>query len=335
MIDATINAATNAAMRLLSPGGRNARLTILIYHRVLARPDELQPDLPDAAAFDRQMQWVADTFNVLPLDVAVRRMNEGGLPHRAAAITFDDGYADNLTQAMPILQRRGLTSTFFISTGYLDGGRMWNDTISETIRRCRQDRLDLTELGLGVHALATLDDRRAAIQALQRATKYLPQAQRQQAVDALAHHAGEPLPRDLMMTTAQLRALRDGGMQIGGHTVTHPILARIPPAQARAEILDGKAQVEALLQQPVTLFAYPNGVPGRDFGPEHVAMLRDSGFDAAVTTAAGSADRHADRFQLPRFTPWDKTRQRFRLRLAMNLRERGRTVAALGASPAA
>ncbi|NRF66522.1 polysaccharide deacetylase family protein [Aquincola sp. S2] len=318
----------NAAMNLLSPGGANARLSILIYHRVLAQADELQPDLPDAASFDRQMRWVASSFNVLPLDVAVRLRDEGRLPHRAAAITFDDGYADNLTQAMPILQRHGISATFFITTGYLDGGRMWNDTISETIRRCPRERLDLSDLGLGVHALATLDERRAAIHALQRGAKYLPPPQRQRAVDALAQHAATALPNDLMMTSDQLRALRDGGMQIGGHTVTHPILARITPDEARAEMHDGKTRLEALLQQPVTLFAYPNGVPQRDYLPEHVEMLRSSGFHAAVTTAAGAADRHADRYQLPRFTPWDKTRQRFRLRMALNLRNPGQTVAA-------
>jgi peptidoglycan/xylan/chitin deacetylase (PgdA/CDA1 family) len=318
----------NAALSLMSPAGSRARLSILIYHRVLAQTDELQPDLPDTSAFDRQMGWVADTFNVLPLDEAVQRWADGRLPRRAAAVTFDDGYADNLTQAAPILQRHGLSATFFIATAFLDGGRMWNDTIAETIRRCPAEQLDLSDLGLGVHALASLPQRRSAIHALQMGCKYLPPEERERTVRAIARHASSALPHDLMMSTAQLRALRDAGMLIGGHTMTHPILARLGTDEARAEILGGKARLEELLQQPVTLFAYPNGRPGRDYLPEHADILRQGGFTAAVTTAAGAADRAADRFQLPRFTPWDQTRQRFRVRMAMNLRSRGAVAAA-------
>jgi peptidoglycan/xylan/chitin deacetylase (PgdA/CDA1 family) len=72
----------------------------------------------------------------------------GALPERAAAITFDDGYADNFTRALPLLREQGLPATFFVATGFLDGGRMWNDTISEAIRRCNEDVVDLSAIGL-------------------------------------------------------------------------------------------------------------------------------------------------------------------------------------------
>jgi peptidoglycan/xylan/chitin deacetylase (PgdA/CDA1 family) len=123
-----------------------------------------------------------------------------------------------------------------------------------------------------------------------------------------------------MMRSDQVRNLRRAGMQIGAHTVSHPILARLDEAQARDEIETGKGQLEDLLGERVTLFAYPNGKPGEDYRPDNVALVRAAGFRAAFSTAWGSAHRHTDVFQVPRFTPWDRSRLRFGLRMAHNLR---------------
>jgi hypothetical protein len=86
---------------------------------------------------------------------------------------------------------------------------------------------------------------------------------------------------------------------------------------------DGKAQLEAIIGGPVRLFAYPNGKPAEDFGPEHVALAKKLGFRAAVTTAWGAARRSSDPFQLPRFTPWDRQPTRFAVRLLLNARQAG------------
>lgn len=313
-----------AALGLLAPGGARAKLSILIFHRVLPRRDELHDDIPDTQAFELTMSWVARWFNVMPLDAAVDALQQRRLPPRAAAITFDDGYADNLTVAVPVLRRHGLCATFFIATGYLDGGRMWNDTVAEALRRCPAPQLDLSDLGLGVLPLQDWRARRRALVAVLRAAKYLPQQQRQQTVDAIAVRAGQVLPDDLMLTTPQLRALRDAGMQIGAHTVTHPILTRLQPAQARDEIVASRRDLEQRLQQPVTLFAYPNGSPGTDYDATHAAMVKDAGLAAAFSTAAGAARTGDDPFQLPRFTPWDRTAPRFALRMGRNLGVVGR-----------
>ena len=121
------------------------------------------------------------------------------------------------------------------------------------------------------------------------------------------------------MRAEQVRALHAAGMEIGAHTVTHPILARLDSAAARKEIIAGKEQLEGIVGAPVTLFSYPNGKPVTDYSAEHVAMARDIGFKAAVSTAWGIATREADLYQLPRFTPWDKTPARFALRLVRNM----------------
>lgn len=307
------------ALRLGSPAGPRQRLSILIFHRVLPRPDTLHDDLPDAQRFDQLVGWLCRWFQVLPLDQAIRRLEDGSLPARAAAITFDDGYADNLTVAVPVLQRHGVTATFFIAASFLDGGRMWNDTVAEALRICRADHLDLRDLGLADYALTDPPARRSALSSLLGHAKYLPQPERQRLVDEIAQRVGERLPDDLMMTTKQLLALRDAGMQVGGHTLTHPILARIDDRQAREEIAGGKARLESILGQHIELFAYPNGVPGRDYGRQHVEIIRQAGFRAAFTTAAGAAGRGSHLYQMPRFTPWDRSRLRFGARMVRNL----------------
>ena len=309
-------------LQALSPPAARARLSILIFHRVLPAPDPLFQGEVDAAQFEAICAWLRQWCNVLPLDQACRRLQDGTLPARAAAITFDDGYADNHDIALPILRRHGLTATFFVATGFLDGGRMWNDTMFESVRRARVDVLDLSNAGvpgLGRLPVATLAERRAAIAALLSAVRYLPGPERAAAVTAVARAAAVELPDDLMMTSEQVRSLHRQGMSIGGHTVNHPILCRLPLDEARHEIATGKLRLEQITQAPVTVFAYPNGRPKEDFSAEHAALAEELGFAAAVTTAWGAAGPRSNRFQLPRFTPWDRSRWAFGLRLARNL----------------
>ena len=310
-------------LELRSPAGPGGRLSILIFHRVLAVRDPLFPGEPDAAHFDRICGWVARWFTVMPLSTAVQRLREGCLPARALAITFDDGYEDNHSQALPTLQRYGLPATFFIATGFLDGGRMWNDTVIEAVRLTRLATLDLDGLAagdFGRHGVGDNTSRRALIDKLLPQLKYLEPALRLRAVEELAQRAGAELPENLMMASWQVRDLHRAGMQIGAHTVTHPILARVNDADAGAEMTRSKATLENLIGDAVRLFAYPNGKPGADYSLAAVALARQAGFEAAVSTTRGSAQSGCDLFQLPRFTPWRQTRVGFGADLFNNLR---------------
>lgn len=306
-----------AALR--SPAGRAGSLSTLIFHRVLPEPDLLFPGEPDVRVFHRILGWVGANFNVIPLRQAVDCLARGSLPARALSITFDDGYADNFEFALPVLQKHGMHATFFVSSGFLDGGRMWNDTVIESIRRFPGAQLDLSDVGLGAFALNDAVERRASIDQLLGQLKYRPFAERSGLVEAIATTAGVALPDDLMMSSPQLRGLRDAGMTIGGHTVSHPILARLSEAAAFKEILAGKQRLEAILGEPIDLFAYPNGKPGRDYLATHAAMVKRAGFLAAVSTAPGVARSGRDLFQIPRFTPWDRSMWRFNLRLLRNI----------------
>jgi peptidoglycan/xylan/chitin deacetylase (PgdA/CDA1 family) len=299
---------TNYALKnLIRLGGLKARLSILIYHRVLAKPDPLSPGEDDTETFDQQMSWLSTYFKIIPLQEAVQKLRQGKLPPGTACITFDDGYADNAA------------ATFFVSTGFLDGGRMWNDTIIELVRQAPGPTLDLRKMGLGLLDINTIFQREQTISILLEKLKYLPLKSRELKIEEMCTYSPAPLPNDLMMTSKQVKLLHDTGMEIGGHTVNHPILACTEDVMAREEIGNGKEVLEGIIRAPVRAFAYPNGKPGQDYLSAHVQMVKELGFKVAVSTSHGAAKTSSDMYQLPRFGPWDQEKIRFTLRMAQNM----------------
>lgn len=297
------------------------RLSILIFHRVHARADSIFPNEPDAARFERLMRFVSRSFRVLALSEAVTCLANDNLPSRALVITFDDGYADNAEVALPILQRCGLTATFFVSTGFLDGGRMWNDSIIECLRACRQIEIDLELFGLGRCSLADASERRRVIESLVPKIKYLSLVEREEAIVRLKKLCGlTDLPNNLMMRSEQVREIHRAGMEIGAHTVRHPILTSLSATAAKYEIAEGREQLQTIIDAQVDMFAYPNGKPDHDYNHYHVDLVRNMGFRGAVSTAPGVARPGDDLFQLPRFTPWGNSLATWVARLAFNQR---------------
>ena len=307
------------ALSLASRG----RLSILIFHRVLRERDPLLPGEPTAGEFDGLLEHLATRFSVLPLGHAVERLHRGTLPHAALAITFDDGYADNLLVAAPLLHKHRLPATVFIATGFLDGGVMWNDRVIAAFRATALPEIDLVPIGLGKHATTTAAERRTAMNRVLGELKYRTPPERERLSRGVLEIVGCEAPTDLMLTSSGTRSLSGYGVDVGAHTVTHPILARADADEAWHEIAEGKRALESIVGRPVTLFAYPNGRPGHDYRPEHVRMVREAGFDAAVSTAWGAAQRTSDPMQLPRFTPWTRRPLRFDLLMLRNLRQRG------------
>ena len=289
-------------------------LSILIYHRVMAAPDPLFPEQFDARRFEQQLRLLKRWFHLLPLGEAARRLAERSLPPRAACITFDNGYAENAEVVLPILQRHGAAAAFFIASGFLDGGCLWHDAVIEVVRNAPGERLNLGRAGFGVLDIGCPQRRRAVIDMLIAALQYLPPDERLERVKRMARRF-----TPTMLSSDQLIALHRAGMEIGAHTVSHPILTSVSNAQARAEIADCHARLQEIIQAKVSLFAYPNGKPGQDFEERHAAMLRSQGFEAAVTTAWGAARAGTDPFYLPRFTPPERGSSRFLLRMARNM----------------
>jgi peptidoglycan/xylan/chitin deacetylase (PgdA/CDA1 family) len=294
--------------------GKQKKLFILIYHQVLDQPDFMREGEVDKTAFNWQMALLSKYFNVMPLHEALEKLANDTLPPRATCITFDDGYANNYTNALPILSANNLSATFFIASGYLDGGRMWNDSVIESIRILQSTDLDLTNLGLGIFDISTPEKKaQASLEILLHLKHLLPEIRAQYTgyITSLV----KELPEDLMLTSDQLVKLHESGMEIGGHTVSHPILAKLSPDAVLQEVSDNKKHLEQLLNTTLRFFAYPNGKPDRDYLPDQVLLIKECNYLAAISTQVGLADKQNDRWQLPRFTPWDTSPLRFMLRI--------------------
>jgi peptidoglycan/xylan/chitin deacetylase (PgdA/CDA1 family) len=308
---------------VLLPGGDCGKLSILIHHRILSAPDPLAPDTT-AEQFDWELAILARHFNVLSLGDALTHLRAGSLPPRSVCITFDDGYANNATHALPLLQKYNLTATFFIATGFLNGGMMWNDQIIETMRQIAVPEVDLSSLRGLPHTLqqrfhvSTIPDKKKVLAHWLNILKYEPMCQRLHMVNEMAHFLGYESSAEVMMTDAQVCTLRRSGMEIGGHTVNHPILTKVSAEESWQEMHQGKVYLEKLLGESIRFFAYPNGMPRQDYAASHAKQVAELGFEAALSTAWGVATRQASPLQLPRFTPWDQTPAAFMLRMLRN-----------------
>jgi peptidoglycan/xylan/chitin deacetylase (PgdA/CDA1 family) len=306
---------------LLRLGIARGRLMILPYHRVLERADPLAPEELDAATFDAHMALLVRYCRVLPLGEALSRLRDGSLPRAAVAVTFDDGYRDNFTTALPILKRHGVPATFFIATGYLGRGPVWNDLVLEAVRGMGEGELDLGRL-LGERVRVDgIGQRRQLLQRLVARLKYLPPEERRRQAEALAVQVGVRLDRPSMMSSEEVRAMHAAGMGIGAHSVDHPILSTLDDAELTREIRDSRDTLQEIVSAPVDLFAYPNGIPGRDFGEREKAAVRRLGFRAALASSWGVVTRRTDPYALPRCKPWDRTAGRFLLRLVSLYRQ--------------
>ena len=296
-------------------------LSILIYHRVLSKKDTMRPGEIIAEEFDCQMATVSEFFNVLPLPLAIDLLYSNKIPPRSLCITFDDGYADNYTTALPILQKYNLPATFFISSGYLNGGCMWNDKVIESIRTTPYRYLELPKIGIkeiNAFHLTNEHERHQSAQTLISYLKYLPFNKRSKAVEYIVQSASGVIPTNLMLSDNQLIELANSGMAIGGHTITHPILSAVNDMQAEKEIRQGKLQLENIIGKKIDTFAYPNGIPHQDYETKHSHMAKEAGFKAAVSTQWGVSTINTDPYQLKRFTPWNRTKWKFLLRLLHN-----------------
>jgi peptidoglycan/xylan/chitin deacetylase (PgdA/CDA1 family) len=318
------------AGQIVLPTAARSRLSVLIFHRVLVEADPLLPNEMTALEFECKIRALARQFNVLSLSNALARLREGTLPPLAVCLTFDDGYRDNYTTALPILKSLGLQATFFVASGFLDSGRMWNDQLLEIVRRWPRDELNLADWGVQRLPMRSLDDRRKSWRFLFSWLRRIGTRGRTELLNHLLRMVPSVSGDDLMLSREQVREIHASGMEIGCHTRMHPILKRISEDEARGEINDGRSDLEALIQAPIRYFAYPNGVPGDDFDARDVEIVASCGFEAAFSTAWGAATRESDCFQLPRFTPWDKRVSRFLLRLIVSRRESTHRAVPLG-----
>ena len=279
---------------------RPADLRVLTYHRVL--PAAMADGNPTASAtpqgFERQMRHLSRHYRVVSAD-DVREARAAGrpLPPRAVLITFDDAYRDFGEIAWPILRTYGFRATLFVPSAYPGEPwrRFWWDRLLGAFGATAE--LEVYDPAFGRLSLGTPAARRAALRDVRGRVKRLPHEDAMAAIDRLLSRLGEPWqPGPAVHTWTELRQLASEGVTLGAHTRTHPALTRLPVADARAEIEGSRDDLMRQLGATPRVFAYPFG----DHDDAVVRLVRDAGFDLAVTCSDGHNHASADALRLRR-----------------------------------
>ncbi len=276
-------------------------MLVLNYHRIGEHTDQpWDHTLWSASApmLDAQLEALASEAEVIgPGDLEAARRD--GRRGRRVLLTFDDGYRDNFELAYPLLRRHGLTATFFLPTGFLDHPHVaWWDELAWMVRRAQIDTLAPAEW-LPSGLVLDKETCHTAIATLVAHYKALPSERAETFLDEVAQATGSGRCNgdeadELWMTWEMARELRADGMTIGGHTVTHPVLAQISPEAQAQEISGCAKRLEAELGEPMRWFAYPVGGHGT-FTVGTKRILREQNVQLAFSFYGG----------LGRFSRWD------------------------------
>ena len=310
------------------------RSVILMYHRVAEVEFDpwnltVHPD-----RFAEQLDVLSSDYEVVPLGRVLARPDS--LRHRVA-LTFDDGYSDNLAAARR-LAGRGIPATYFVVAGQIGADReFWWDEVeriflaSDALPPTLDLALTTSRLELSLaedgssspkseldrswradRAPTTL--RQRAYLAAYSALRGLGHHERDEALERLFEWArtnrrSRENMRALDETELQTLAALDGA-DIGGHTVTHPVLSSLSAQEQYAEITSGRARLREITGTAVESFAYPHGTP-RDYTAGTVKIVADAGFLRACAAVGGCVGIGADPYQLPRFMVEDWTGAEF------------------------
>lgn len=284
---------------------------ILMYHSVQERPGEFADSIGtgiihSASVFERQMELLARRFNPVDLlDVLLFLKGEKRLPPRPVAVTFDDGFTDNLEIAAPILVRYGIRGAFYL-TASLIGTRNppWYARLRFAFTTsAKSEWLDpdgrrhvLSGQGLREKALLSAFDMCAPLAGGEQEAMV---ARIELELDAHLSEVHNGLP--LMMSWDQVKQLARQGHLIGSHTLTHPNLAHVKSEEVlRTELTVSKQKIEEATHSSVEHFSYPHPALSPQWTEKTVAMTRLAGYRSAVTTTPGPVSRGANPLHLMR-----------------------------------
>jgi len=320
-----------------APGG-----VILMYHRVAEVGSDPWSLCVTPRHFAEHLEVLQKHARPQRLHQLTEAVQHRKRPHHSVAITFDDGYADNLYNAKPLLERYDIPATVFVTTGHLGHEReFWSDeldrillqpgTLPETLRLRINGSTYQWELGEAANYSeesyqsdrcwsALGEDNPGSRQSLYRSLYQLLRPllafEQRKVLDELLTWAGaKPLsrPTHRFLTLAEVLELDLGGaIEVGSHTVTHPFLSALPAASQQNEIEQSKADLEEIIGHPVTSFAYPYG----NYTAETAALVKRAGFACACSTFGDTVWQRTDCFQLPRFQVEDWDGEEFAARLS-------------------
>jgi peptidoglycan/xylan/chitin deacetylase (PgdA/CDA1 family) len=326
--------------RLQQAAQRPGRVLILLYHRVAKSFSDPWANVVTPSRFAEHLEVLQRHAHPIGLKQLSQALLGGEpLPDRSVIVTFDDGYADNLYNAKPLLERYGIPATVFVISGYIGSEReFWWDELERLFLQpgTLPERLTLRvnastyrwELGEAVHYSEKAFRRhwrsgrdvrssyRSLYESLWKLLRRTAEDERRRVLDELLAWAGAEeavRPSHRPLSLEEVAALGTGGLiEVGAHTVTHPALRKLSHDSQREEILGSKAGLEEILNRPVTSFSYPYGI----LSEETVGVVREAGFSCACSTRAGVVKLSTERFQLPRVEVQDWNGEEFARQLS-------------------
>jgi peptidoglycan/xylan/chitin deacetylase (PgdA/CDA1 family) len=302
---------------------------ILHYHRFSS---SARPSATAVSVLEEQLVYLTTRYEIVPLAVIVDCLAKGAaLPRRTAVITVDDGYHDFYDLAFPVLHRFKVPATVFVVAEFVDrNGWLWTDKIRHILRRAaapsvalelaselRGELSAIRRLGSGSAGQANALDARVArfeegragdekaiahaADNINAVLKTLPQAQREAVIDDLASNLGVILPEHppadySALSWEELREMAASGIDIGSHSMTHPILTLESNGHLRYELRESKSKIERLTGRAAPLFCYPNG----DYDERTMRETERAGYIGAVTCRPGLNSAAENPFELRR-----------------------------------
>lgn len=266
---------------------RHSKFLVLCYHRVGSGGVPFYSNL-DPAIFEEQIRFLRRSYRIVSLDDVCRKLDAGGPPEQAVAITFDDGYRDLYNFAFPILRRYGVPATIYLTAAAIETGEIsWYDRIFVL---AMSPQLDVLELDARRWPLSSPESRLQAATEIVQTLRQYPNNARKAACEDLERRSALSAQvlrvKDRMLTWTQVREMQSGGVSFGAHTMNHPVVSRLAPHEFDMELGDSRRLLENRLQAPVEHFAFPFGSLS-DIDAESCAQMPRFGYRSAATTIWG------------------------------------------------
>lgn len=295
-----------------------SRVVILMYHRVTETSSDPWNLCVSPKHFTEHLKILQDNYLVLSLHDLLLSLKNARLTKRGVVLTFDDGYADNFWNAKPLLEKYEVPATVFVASGSVDKNGFWWDKLEQVLLQPRKlpKSLQLNVQGRSYEwSTANSDERRHVYMAIHRILQPLSTSDRDQVMTELFAWAdidqtGCPDYRPLT-TTELIQLAQSEFIDIGAHTVTHPLLSVMSQTDQSEEIIGSRQKLTAILGRRVDTFSYPYG----KFTSETVDIVKSAGFEMALTTEKNAVEVGANHFQLGRFEVGDWEGEKFKLHL--------------------
>jgi len=263
---------------------------ILMYHN-FSGPNGTDPGALNVEGIRRQFTYLRQHFRVVPLLQVAEQLASGRkLDRYMVALTIDDGRRSCYEFLFPLLKEFGLPATFFVVSSFIRGEDwIWTDKV-----------IWLSEQSTPPAELVP-----GKLGGVFRSLNRMRPEERDAWIETRANGIGVTIPGTVPAKYApcswsELREMADSGLiEIGSHTVSHPILSSVTDEESWGELTRSRAQIEEGVGRRVSCFCYPNGMPG-DYRPSQVEQVRQAGYACSVIAESGMVNRASDRYRLPR-----------------------------------